>query len=377
MYDTKKKFREYGQIETLAASLCPFILFDSDIEMDPCPKGYFTVYRRKRSNYSRNSYVGLSGFIMPVVNCHDNSLRNTLFTLPHYIRQVLRKDAVRLSRERIQEWLDRRDAGFLQVVRKENFDGLVYFQLTASVFEKLFAYCDYVTMVSDRWPDPARIEKMEPFRWRSYGDFLMWFYGDPWSHNYWSNFSVCLVFDHLAGRRRIEWERNIRPFLRTGLGRLDKFFQPRPEVENTQVTVKLENMEDHGFYQACLDITIANNDLKIIISDDFHFIFFIAWLKAIEFGELPIAFIVYEGAKGKQFLAHATTDSRRVFFQIADEYEHQVYLEAICSREDFVKVFKDAVWKFLQSISDKRYWEANELLEDYWFDEYKHAGDMV
>lgn len=26
MYDTKKKFREYRQIETLAASLCPFIL---------------------------------------------------------------------------------------------------------------------------------------------------------------------------------------------------------------------------------------------------------------------------------------------------------------------------------------------------------------
>ena len=198
MYDTKKKFREYGQIETLAASLCPFILLDSDIEIDPCPKGYFTVYRRKRSNYSRNSYVGLSGFIMPVVNCHHDSLRNTLFTLPHYIRQVLQKDAVRLSRERIQEWLDHRDAGFLQIVEKENFDGLVYFRLTASVFEKLFAHCDYVTMVCDRWPDPARIEKMEPFQWRSYGDFLMWFYGDPWSHNCWRNFSVCLVFDHLA-----------------------------------------------------------------------------------------------------------------------------------------------------------------------------------
>jgi len=31
MYDPKKKFREYGQIETLTASLCPFILLGSDI----------------------------------------------------------------------------------------------------------------------------------------------------------------------------------------------------------------------------------------------------------------------------------------------------------------------------------------------------------
>ena len=58
------------------------------------------------------------------------------------------------------------------------------------------------------------------------------------------------------------------------------------------------------------------------------------------------------------------------------DYEPKIYFEAICSCQHLVKVFKDAIWQFLQSIPDKRAWMANELLMDCWFDEYKE-GTMI
>lgn len=369
----KKTFREKGWIEGLAASLCPFIFLGNQTFEYSGPVGRFTIFRRLIPKYYEkisyyHKFKSYSGFILPVTSCRNDSVRNTLFTLPHFLHWVVRHNDIRLSREKIQEWLSNRNAGFLQIVEKEDLDGLIQFRLTKEVFENLLLDLDYITAVYDCFPDPVRIARQEPFHWRSYGEFLSWVYGEPveYMNWHWENFIICLVFDHIAAQRRLGWEKHvIRHLLQAYNGRLENFFQIKSDINNIDLAVNFE-YQPHGW--ALLHISFQDHRVTILCSEHINpFEKFICWLKSIESGELPIAFTIDEEGDEKIFLAHATSDFQRIFFQIMEKYNHIVYLEAICSREHLVQTFKNALRSFLQSQPNLKDWGAINLLTDSWF----------
>jgi len=313
----------------------------------------------------------LAGFILPLDTCRDDALRQGLGEAAAILTE---RPVKHFRRERA---VARLVAAGLPVMFGKNSQaayGCLALDGLAAALPHLGGAIDHVSSVFDDPQGATRIVSTQPFPWDDYLSMLQWMYDGktdlPWSHP-----SLFLVTDGVRSVRK--WWRDywITRQVITPELRLSDWFRVRDDLSDQSMTVTL-SQEDHGW--ARLEVTLGDQGIEIDLSNVYPpFETMIEWMKRIDAEAEATAFEIEEEGPVKRLEVLTTDDSRRLLFLVSDSFLETIYIQGIVNRNQMVKSFKTAIFRFFRDEFSAERWDGDDpepgeqmrqdILADQWF----------
>jgi hypothetical protein len=262
-----------------------------------------------------------------------------------------------VNRQRqIQTRLDAVFGGALEVDTGLPLDGFVRLRQTPALFETLADHFQYVSLLLDDPDGPAKPIEYQPFRWRSRGDFMNWFYplDDEQDHWGWYRCEPYIVFSRIGLLGDFFTGSSSPHQLAVHLGH---FAQVAEGVKNEPVSIKFR-MERRW---PKLKLQAGNEHVDIFLSSVYPpFEDMLAWIRMVARGALPAQLRIEEEGPDKNIIAFDTGEPERTLLVIGDYDWEEVYVQAVVSRQALVSHFKSALRHFFTSGFEPKNWQEWE-----------------
>ena len=319
-----------------------------------------------------NGICPMLGVILPLSSCRDENVKSRLLELHQYLAQNADTDDNLGRFMAAQTKLLQYFGGLLKLDEHARLDGYVEMERTKGLFEFLAEHFDYIEELDDDPAGNAKPTVCKPFIWKSYGEFLEWFYSGAMSLNgSWDHLNPFLVFDR-TGFLENRWSSHTDVV--NVSANFEKYFTIKPEVENQNVSVRLE-MGEYGW--ASLHITIESSSVEIALSNVFPpFETMLEWIKRVSGNDIPSYFDIDEEGHEKRLAVFSTDDPERVLFRVIEPYDNEeVFVEGIVSRLELVTAFRNELLRFFWTEFNPKHWDSNDekkyplkqrMLSDSW-----------
>lgn len=374
--------RQSGEIAGDLSELQPFIYIfrRGGMGMDSCgpgaekKKGLFVVNEK----FGNGCFIK-NGILLPLSTCKDERIRSVLLMLGKTLSHDPLCDGAESRRRQAQMIIDAALCADIRVASHADMGGNIEFERSRAFFQMLADNFSYVEEVFDDPNGLATPVRLQPFPYKSYGEYLEWYYermeSDTWG---WDHCTPSLVFEGTSYLG--DWH-SYRDALERPCFGLDKHFLVNPAMLDQPVAVRLE-MENRWDW-IYLHLEVGSQKLEVVLSNTFPPVeLLVEWLKSIGRGDLSVRFRVEEEGPEKKFEAYATNDPDRVLLRILNAYcdeQKGVFIEAIVNRRQFVEAFRTAMREFFRTEFNPEAWHGSsgdpvesghlgdQILADPWF----------
>jgi len=308
------------------------------------------------------------GVILPLSRCSDEKVKAVLMNLKGCVSHESVSDGAEIRRSQANLVLQSgRLHKQIRLAEHAHLDGYVEFANNREFFALLADSFEYLTEVMDHPYLRVRPLAFQKPPFRSYGEFLEWFYEreKPRRDWGWEHCKVALVFNGTG---------SFDPFFAWGINveypeiNLFKNFDIKHGEPGQPVAIRLHQEEWGGLF---LTINIGDEEKSVYLSDTWPPLEnLVVWLKSVARGELPVQFVIDEEGPDTRLSAYPTGDPARILFHIANPYGGDERINAIVLRSDFVETFRRAIGEFFSGSFNPESW--------YGFDVPKpHIGEII